>query len=187
MKLSILICSLNKRASSLNLLVTEIRKQIDESKRNDIEYLTCSDNGEMSIGSKRNHLVNICTGEYICFVDDDDEIASNYIATVMDGIDGGFDCCSLRGVITWNGENAEVFEHSIRYKAYVTTTNAVKYERYPNHLNVIRKAIAVQFKFPEISHGEDTDWATRIHNSGLIKSEYYTDKILYHYKFIPNK
>ena len=83
--------------------------------------------------------------------------------------------------------NPEFFEHSIRYKSYSTTDNIIKYERFPNHLNCIKKSIANQITYPEINHGEDTDFAHKLYASGLIKTEHYIDNVLYHYKFITNK
>jgi glycosyltransferase involved in cell wall biosynthesis len=140
-----------------------------------------------SIGSKRNWLLGAASGEYVCFVDDDDMISSNYIESIYNALKSKPDCLSLRGVITWDGVNPELFEHSIKYKAYATTTNVIKYERYPNHLNVIKSEIAKQFEFPEINFGEDTDWATEINESGLLKKEVYIDTILYHYQYVNSK
>jgi hypothetical protein len=54
-------------------------------------------------------------------------------------------------------------------------------------LNCIKASIAKQFKFPEINHGEDTQWATQIKESGLLKKEVYIDKILYHYQYVTKK
>jgi glycosyltransferase involved in cell wall biosynthesis len=166
----------------LQELLENLTKQI---KGKEVEILVNSE--DLSIGTKRNKLLEQSTGEYVCFIDDDDEVSSRYIDLIFEGIIRDVDCCSLRGVITWNGENHEIFEHSIRYSAYNTTNNYVKYERYPNHLNAIKATIAKQFKFPEINYGEDTDWATQVHKSGLIKSEHYIFETIYHYKFIPNK
>jgi len=186
MKLSILISTIQVRQHELNSLLTSLETQICKYE-NEIEVLLQSDNGEASIGAKRNLLLSKANGDYVCFIDDDDEVSEHYVDYIMEGISKAPDCCSLRGVITWDGENPELFEHSIRYKAYATTTNDIKYERYPNHLNCIKASIAKQFKFPETNHGEDTEWATQIFNSGLIKTEYFIDRIIYHYKFITNK
>ena len=94
----------------------------------------------------------------------------------------------MTGVITWDGNNPEVFEHSIKYKAYRTNdTGPIKYERYPNHLNIIRSDIAKQFRFPEINHGEDTDFATQIFKSGLLKKETTIDGVMYHYDYKAKK
>lgn len=36
-------------------------------------------NGGLSIGKKREQLVEQATGKYLCFLDDDEDIAPNYI------------------------------------------------------------------------------------------------------------
>ena len=89
--------------------------------------------------------------------------------------------------MTTNGENPEIFEHSLQYNEWKTTDNFVKYERYPNHLNCMRADIAKQFHFPDKNFGEDHDWSKKVHESGLLKNEFYTEKLLYHYRFISNK
>lgn len=187
-KLSILIPSLESRAELFLKLYDEFMRQCGDRYGTEVQILSKADDGEMRIGAKRNYLLEKADGEYVCFFDDDDTPSRDYIDTVLEGIKTGKDCLSLRGVITWDGDNPEVFEHSIRYPAYVTNhTGFPKYERYPNHLNVIKSSIAKQFKFPEINHGEDTDWASQIKNAGLIKTEHYIDKVIYHYKYVTSK
>lgn len=188
MKLSILIPTIPERANMLISLLKELEKQ-KEIYYWDVEIII-NDDTRLSIGAKRNLLLNEARGEYVSFVDDDDTISSTYIQDIMEGLKSNPDCLSLRGVITWDGANPEIFEHSIKYNSYITHTlpvNGIKYERYPNHLNVIKASIAKQFKFPELNHGEDTDWATQLRDSGLLKKEVYIDKVLYHYQFVPNK
>lgn len=183
-KLSILIPSLQSRAEKFLQLYDVLRPQLVDG----VQMLTEIDNGELSIGSKRNLLLDKAKGEYIAFIDDDDTVSKDYVKHLMEGINKGVDCVSLRGVITWDGDRPELFEHSIKYDAYRTNDTGVpKYERYPNHLNCIKASIAKKFKFPEISHGEDTDFATQIFKSGLIKTEHYVDSVLYHYNFVTNK
>lgn len=182
-KLSILIPYTEDRADMVLDLVHNIQEQ---STIEDVEILTDVHPTD-SIGTKRNRLLQMANGDYVCFIDSDDEISDDFVSELMYGINNGYDCCSLRGVITWDGVNPEIFEHSIRYKAYATTSNAIKYERYPNHLNCIKASIAKRFVFPEINHGEDTDWATQVFNSGLINTEHFIDKVLYHYQYRRNK
>lgn len=152
----------------------------------DIEILI-NTNEHNTIGKKRNELLDKAKGKYVCFFDDDDQPGKNYIFTLMRGIEEDPDCISLRGIMTTDGQNPELFEHSIKYSSWKTTDNTIKYERNPNHLNCIRASIAKQFAFPEINHGEDHKWSQKLQESGLLKKEYYTEEILYHYKYVTNK
>lgn len=198
MKLSILICTLHERRQFLINLYNTLEPQVIDL-FTEIEILTCDWDRPASIGSKRNHLLDRAKGEYVCFVDDDDRVSDNYIRLLFEGINKGVDCCSLKGVITENGKNPLIFEHSLKYEEYKTNgdifeetltgnhlvyRSEVKYERYPNHLNCIKASIAKQFRFPETNHGEDTDWATQIHKSGLIKTEHYIPEVIYYYDWV---
>lgn len=182
--LSILIPTLESRGNMLSKCLDSLNHKDYKDK---VEILLEFDNKECSIGEKRNLLLNRAKGDYVCFIDDDDIVSKNYLKNIFEGIKKEVDCCSLRGVITFDGQNPKLFEHSIRYSDYKTTENLITYERYPNHLNCIKSSIAKQFVFPNINHGEDSDWAYKINQSGLIKSEHYIDEVMYHYKFITNK
>lgn len=194
MKLSILMPTLERRSEWREYLIAKIAWQcfgvgpsFDERygsiyriSGNDYEIIT--DNHETdAIGVKRNRLLQAAYGEYVCFIDDDDNIAENYIKLVRGGIDNNTDCCSLLGIITFDGHRPQEFRHSIKYKRYEEVDGV--FLRYPNHLNTIRTSIAKKFTFPETNHGEDTDWATQIFNSGLLKTEHEIKDILYYYLY----
>ena len=183
MKLSILIPSLISRAEQLNTLKQELDRQaMDGGYIGKVEILSLIDNGEMTIGEKRNQLMQKAKGEYVCYIDDDDEISKDYLKLIFARIMP--DCCSLRGVYEVDGVYDGIFHHSIKYLAYKTNaTDYPKYERYPNHLNVIRKEIACKYSFVPINHGEDTEWATQIFKAGEIKTEAEIKEALYHYKY----
>jgi glycosyltransferase involved in cell wall biosynthesis len=151
----------------------------------DVEILFQIDNGEITIGQKRNDLLSRARGEYLCFIDDDDRISSNYISLVLESIETKPDCCSLIGLITTDGGNAKNFIHSIKYNNWYEENNI--YYRPPNHLNCIKSQIAKQFKFPCISNGEDKDWSMQIAQSGLLKKEYEIKETIYFYDYLSNK
>jgi glycosyltransferase involved in cell wall biosynthesis len=182
--LSILIPHVIDRSEMLSSLIKNLTNQIYRANLlpHQIEILTNQE--QLSIGEKRNKLLEQSKGKYVCFIDDDDDVSSDYINLLLEGISKDVDCCSLRGVITVNGESPKLFEHSIKYNQYKVTNNEIVYERYPNHLNCIKSDIAKQFKFVPINYGEDTQWATQINKSGLIKTEHFIDKVIYHYKYI---
>lgn len=192
MKLSILIASLGDRNVQLDKLITELDRQLTEAGEDqNTQIIHFQDMGEKTIGTKRNELLEAAEGEYLCFFDDDDWPRENYIASLFDGMSNSPDCVSLCGIMKTDGKNPEKFEHSIMYEEYRTNEKAVypevKYERFPNHLNCIKSSIAKQFKFPEKNHGEDTDWATQIHESGLLTHEAYSDQVIYYYNYSTKK
>ena len=50
-------------------------------------------------------------------------------------------------------------------------------------LERMKREIAIQVQFPDKYIQEDYEWATEIHNRGLIKTEHKIDKPMYHYKY----
>jgi glycosyltransferase involved in cell wall biosynthesis len=151
-----------------------------------MEVIVFEDDKKHSIGYKRNALKDRAAGKYLAYIDSDDRIGDNYFKHAFTGIAQGVDACGLTGIITEDGQNPKKFVHSMRYDKYEEKDGV--YLRYNNHLNVIQSDIAKQFKFPEINHGEDTDWATQIKKSGLIKTEYWDEnEVIYHYQYRSKK
>ena len=186
-----LIGSLSYQTGIVNFWLAESANLINRGANDEIEIIVLTDNKEMSIGEKRNKLLSVANGEYCCFIDDDDEISEEYIKLLLEVAESGCDCASLKGVITTDGANPQIFEHSLKYIEWKTNTNTgfgdVVYERYNNHLNMIKTSIAKQFKFPDKNFSEDYDWSKLLHESGLLKTEYYIEDILYYYKFVTKK
>lgn len=207
MKLSILIPTTPDRYWSLQAILRCFEKQSEKwaasickvnSEQffttyiydNKIEVLIFEDNKQRSIGYKRNYLYEKANGEYCASFDSDDLPSENYFSLILNGIKNSPDCLSLRGEMTTDGKDPQTFEHSLQYSEWKDNGSqypAVRYERYPNHLNVIRSYIAKQFKFPEINHGEDKAWSDALHESGLLKTQGYIDKVIYFYKYRTKK
>ena len=188
MKLSILICTMPERSELFKTLQNKILHQIEKAKTSEVEILS-NDRLDITTGEKRNILLSEAKGEYLCFVDDDDDISDFYIEQLLNAINSNKDCASLKGVITWDGENPEIFEHSMKYKEYRSNIRyqEIAYERYPNHLNCIKSSIAKQISFTHKNHSEDTDFADALFKSGLIKSEHQIEEILYYYRYARKK
>lgn len=96
-KLSILICSLSGRLDKLHGLVTGLEQQIQNLNTQQsiptsqyaipaIEVLWLGDNKSISVGEKRNKLLSLSKGEYVCFIDDDDTVSPDYVAEIMNAI-----------------------------------------------------------------------------------------------------
>ena len=197
MKLSILIPTTPDREETLQKLIDQFCSQGGGlqcvSKLNhgncefktytytDFDVVTLMDNKENPIGRKRNHLLWFARGNYLAFVDSDDRIADNYISLVMEGIDKDVDACSLKGIITENGQNPKTFIHSARYVDWFEKDGV--YYRNNNHLNVVRSSIAKKMKFPESNHGEDRHYSKQLFDSGLIQNEHWIEQVIYYYDY----
>jgi len=181
MKFQILICSLEKRRSLLDRLLKVIYPQLTDG----VCIKVNTDNGEKSIGQKRNELLQQSPAEYVAYVDDDDLLSDNYVKLILEGIEKGVDACSLTGIITENGLNPKKFIHSNRYDSWFEKDGV--YYRNTNHLNCIKSSIAKQFIFPEKNFGEDHDFSKQLLRSGLIKNEHWIESTIYHYDYQSNK
>ena len=58
------------------------------------------------------------------------------------------------------------------------------YYRPPNHLNPIKRSIAIQFLFPEQNYGEDAVWSKAIERSELLQTEEWINIPYYFYLFV---
>jgi len=131
-KLATLILTTNERSDFLRSITDELFKQCDVNGFFNMVDVTILNTGD-SIGFKRNALLQNCKSEYTCFIDDDDAISKDYLKIIIDTLSDnpGIDCLSLRGIMTTDGHNPEVFEHSIQYNDWLTKPDApCKYEQH---------------------------------------------------------
>lgn len=180
--LSILICSLTNRKALLENLLVCLSKQTQFG----VEILVEEDDGKIKIGKKRNLLLQRARGKYCCFVDDDDLVSDNYIEKILLSIKTDPDCCSLRGIMTTNGQNPVSFVHSIKYDHWFDETDDTGeriYYRCPNHLNVIRTSLCKKVWFNNaMNMGEDKDFSERIRP--LLKKEAELKDGFYFYLYV---
>jgi glycosyltransferase involved in cell wall biosynthesis len=180
MKLSILIPTLESRREKFDALCQVLFDQINsnpEIDHHDILFHTIRDAGQMSIGVKRQRLLEQAQGDYICFIDDDDMVPDDYVAKILNAIESEPDCCSLTGELHWPNGGIERFEHSIDYDKWEKKDNV--YLRYPNHLNAVKRELALQVGFKDLRHGEDRDYSDRL--KPLLKTEAKIEGVIYHY------
>jgi glycosyltransferase involved in cell wall biosynthesis len=174
--LSILTCTLHKRNYIFKKLCDALEEQIKFLHQ--VELLANLDSGKKTIGQKRNELLCAAKGEYVAFVDDDDFISTDYISSILTAINYKKpDCCGIEGKIFLNKKLNKKFVHSIKYQNWSEENNI--YYRCPNHLNPIKKKLALAVGFKNLNSGEDHDFSERI--KPLLKTEVYINKCLYFY------
>jgi len=180
---SICICTVPERKQKLNWLVDSLYRQIDH--RANVE-ICIDDRKGISIGQKRQALLERSKGHYVAFVDDDDGVCDSYVHLILEAlrINSGVDCLSLSGVLTTHGKHPERFEHSIEYTGWYTK-DGVHY-RTPNHLNAVRRELALQVGFVDKDFGEDKVYSDALRP--LLKTEAKINEVvLYYYWYDPTK
>lgn len=188
MIISILIPSIPERRSQLLSLTTELYRQllalqVNHPSLGSVEILIDDSvkflAGGLSIGAKRDLLVQRASGKYLCFMDDDDTVTPNYLETLVRLCEQGQDIVTFRtlikndhywGIIDMNLEteqNQEVSPHG--------TIN-----RTPWHICPVLSEHAKNEPFDrEKNHNEDWDWMSRVLKR--VKTQSHSDMILTQY------
>ena len=186
--LDILICTISERKAVFDRVYNNISEQIKKGGYEANVRIIFDGEEKISIGAKRNKLVAASSAEYLCFVDDDDNVSPEYVAVLVAAIGKcDVDAVGMFGSILISPNNWKKFEHDLRHKEYTTNQNdGTIYYRPPNHLNPIRRSIVVRYPFIDESHGEDSDYALRICKDRAIGScRMATENSIYYY--IPSK
>ena len=186
--LSIGICTLEERKELLDELLQFIEKNTPKEYMEKIEIITNIDNGEKSVGKKRNEILKGANGKFISFIDDDDLISKNYIVWIINAIENkkDLDCIGITGKYYIKRVFCMVFKHSKTYGTHFKDNNGVQC-RPCNHLNPVRTSIAKKIGFIDKNYGEDSDYSDRLLNSELLKTEIIIEPVIYHYFFHPEK
>lgn len=182
--LSVLVCTLYSRLARFDVLFRKLEQQAhDLGETFTCEILYERDAGQISVGAKRNILTQRATGKYLCYVDDDDDIAVNYISLISKAVEPDPDVVGIVGIYYTNHLNPKRFIHSIQYHNWEERGGI--YYRPPNHLNPVKSDIAKRFSFPEKYHGEDKDWCMALRDAKVLKKEEFISQPIYHYLFSP--
>jgi hypothetical protein len=182
MLLSILIPTLERRRPSFERLRAALDAQIRARGASDrVEILAACDGGRVPTGTKRNGLVARARGEFVASVDDDDAVNDAYIPSLLAAIEGSprADCVGIVGEVRFRGGHTRRFVSSRRNTEYRTEGGVILMP--PNHLNPIRREIALRYPFEDVWRDEDSDWAMRISRDGAIREEAFVGEPLYVY------
>jgi glycosyltransferase involved in cell wall biosynthesis len=179
--LSVLIPTLRSRSDKLTTQVDRLRFQ---SQGLPVQILWIGDNKSVSVGSKRNMLLRCATGKYVCFVDDDDKVADNYIESVLKAIDSDKPVITFLGTQSDNGIATLDFKYSIAYGRNHKPKIDGKYWKVmlPDHLCIWKKDF-IKESFPDKQLGEDHAWANEMMKHYNDSDIHEINEYLYHYEY----
>ena len=138
----------------------------------------------------RNYLVEQSKGEYIAFVDDDDLVSDNYLDLIMKAIETNPDVVGMDLSYYENGVFRGTAFHTMKYDYWSHENDPdnpglMKFYRCPNHLNPVKRELAVQVPFPEINFGEDGKYSNALRQ--FLDTEVYIQESIYIYLYRSNK
>ncbi len=167
---SILIPSVPSRVvSQLLPLMAKLQAQIDSAgAQAQVEILCVLDNKTRSIGLKRDDLVQRARGEWLAFVDDDDDVSERYIVAILNAIaldkqtphDEQVQVIVFDQWTRINDDEPRRVRHSIMLPNTELSTHGAT--RKPWHHNVWRASLAKLAHFPDSSYGEDSAWLEQL-------------------------
>lgn len=168
-RLSILICTLERRRVKFLKLLSLLLPQLTD----EIEVIALWNSGG-EIGTLRQTLLEAAQGEYVCFIDDDDEIPDYYCEEILNAL--GEDYVGFQVQVFNDGFELKRAHHGTQFPVWDEDDKG--YYRQVTHLNPVRRELALKGTFKG-QMGEDANWAKEV--SPHVKTQVYIDKVMYKY------
>lgn len=181
MRLSILIGTVKERQDLFDKLQEHIEKQIS-GRSQSVELIFISDNKEISIGSKRQMLLDLAKGDYVVFIDDDDWVSDTYVTDILSAIATNPDCVGFDILCTTDGQDKQLARASMQYK-WADNVDGFRYVRKTYHKTPVKREIALAAGFEDLRFGEDYNYSMRL----KVKTEVLIPKVLYFYRYTTNQ
>jgi len=195
-----LIAAIPERFHSVQPLLYSLLESQSVARRPDVELCYLMDNRRRSVGAKRNALLDLSRGEYVSFIDDDDEVATDYVQKIAAAIAAGrrssppadVICFPQKATIQPAGvvhECSYSLAHfrsrppeSRRQLAPSDKPNTLLWTGPPAHTMAWRREIVKDTRFEERNFGEDTAWVDAV--CAAAKTEIQLEcEPLYFYRF----
>lgn len=160
-----------------HLMWNEINEQAAEFPGS-VECLRLCDNGERTSGQKRQELSRQATGDYVCWVDDDDLVSPDYVTRILTGCLTGVDVVGITLQMFKDYVPGEVWHFGLYPDQRSRGLMAA------NHLCAWKREIAERVCWtPELGYGDDQAWYGPLHAAGLAKTGVTIQEPIYRYLF----
>jgi hypothetical protein len=171
----ILVCSIGHRHEMLTDLLAELGRQ----RQPGVGVRVFRDNLETKYGPKCQALLDASNAEYVSFLDDDDWIVDDFVATIMKALRGRPDYVGFKVLHTEDGQPQVPVFHTLSCGEWRTAPEALY--RDIVHFNPIRRELAVQGVW-EGGDGADARWADQLRAKGIVQREVFIERELHHYR-----
>lgn len=185
--LSILIPTISERADMYHRLSRVLGEQILRLHENHptigriemiVDFADSFLKGGPSIGKKREGLVKRAEGKYCCFLDDDEDIAPNYVETLVRLCQYGADVVTFRN-LTKTDYYWTIVDMSLNYHVNDQASPSFITRRKPWHICPVKTEFAKLYDFDDINYSEDSNWIDKVLRH--CTTEVHTDAVLHQY------
>lgn len=149
-----------------------------------VEHLVLYDNRARSIGLKRQALLNAARGQYIAFVDDDDDVSEDYIPSLLRAITKHPEAhvITFKQAATYNGKPFEVtFQHGASDQHLILNgPDEQQLIRGPWHVCAWRRERIAHCQFLDSNYGEDKAWVDQARQH--ITTAHHIPRVLHIYR-----
>ncbi len=174
---TILIPTIGERRESLKRLLDRLLPQVEQA-CGAVTVEALWNNGERSIAEVRQDLVEHATSEFVSFVDDDDMVSDRYVELILPLLSLDIDYVGFQAEIMIDGAPVPVLI-SLQYEGWMDSPRV--FYRDINHLNPIRRTIALLADFRRGSGYEDRVWAQQLRGRLSAEREAYIGTTMYVY------
>lgn len=186
MFLSILIPAVFERGFQ-NPIYDNLHTQIGG--RDDVEILTLFDNRKRSTGRKRQALLDMAQGTYVTHLDDDDDVATDYLETILTALEANQRATQLApDVLTFNSEATLGTGNPFVVRTGLDHENEqcrqvegrwIDIKRKPWHWCLWHSRLAHQASFPDGYIDDDWFWIRQM--LPHVQRELHIDRTLHYY------
>ena len=182
-RFSILVPSVPSRLTGLAFLVAKLQALIELRVRPDleVELLVFTDNKRRSIGAKRTDLVTLARGEYLAFVDDDDDVSDDYVDKILEATEGRPDVVVFDQEVRINDDPPRTVRFGLEFENQEIGEPGTVATRKPFHCCAWRSSIAKRGQFSDKQWGEDWDWVQQV--LPLAKAQQRVEAVLHTYRW----
>ena len=185
--LSILIATVPERGSKYRRLIADLEKQAQGLP---VEILTDDRlKGVVSVGAKRQSLLERACGLYVCFHDDDDWHSEDYVSSLVEAAGKAPDCIGFEVEVVGMGRSGQghgshkLASCSNEWAEWGENVGGYDYVRTIYHKTPVRREHALAIGFKDMRFAEDHDYSKRLKESGLLRTSVFIPRPLYIYRF----
>lgn len=159
-----------------------IRHLCEQATALPVEILWLGDNRRRSIGAKRQAMLDFARGDYVSFIDDDDDVAADFVESILEAAASEPSVITFDAEIRRDGKPICLVRHRAGWENEAYSPDKTEIRRAAWHTHAWRQSIALSRAFSDSSWSEDWEWAGALQDEGMANAV-HIDKVLHFYTY----